>query len=164
MTTITTINNKYFYLRLFSFFFRHVVNFFILAYQLGICCVYVVFVASNVKDVVDEYWYKLDVRIYMVIFLLPLILINYVRNLKYLAPFSAVSNIITFVGFGITLYYIFSELHGLDEREAIGEVQNWPLFFGTVLFSLEAIGVVGINVAWVVKIFESEISEKYFQN
>ncbi|KAK6628809.1 hypothetical protein RUM43_002625 [Polyplax serrata] len=120
----------------------HVVNFFVLAYQLGICCVYVVFVASNVKDVVDEYWYDLDVRIYMVIFLLPLILINYVRNLKYLAPFSAISNIITFIGFGITLYYIFAEVHGIDEREAIGEVKNWPLFFGTVLFSLEAIGVI----------------------
>lgn len=121
-----------------------------LAYQLGICCVYVVFVASNIKDVVDVYWIKLEVRIYMVIILLPLILINYIRNLKYLAPFSAISNAITFLGFGITLYYIFTNLHGLDERHPVGDVKNWALFFGTVLFSLEAIGVVSnkINILY----------------
>lgn len=127
-----------------SFHFRHVINFFVLAYQLGICCVYVVFVSENVKGVVDQYVGKLDVRIYMVIFLLPLILINYIRNLKYLAPFSSIANVITFVGFAITLYFIFTDLPSLSERDPVGKVQHWPLFFGTVLFSLEAIGVVGI--------------------
>ncbi|KAL0279965.1 UNVERIFIED_CONTAM: hypothetical protein PYX00_001405 [Menopon gallinae] len=120
----------------------HVINFFVLAYQLGICCVYVVFVSENVKGVVDQYTGELDVRIYMVIFLLPLILINYVRNLKYLAPFSSIANIITFVGFAITLYYIFTGLPSLSERDPVGQIKHWPLFFGTVLFSLEAIGVI----------------------
>lgn len=113
-----------------------------LAYQLGICCVYVVFVASNVKDVVDQYFQEMHVRIYMVIFLLPLVLINYIRNLKYLAPFSSLANIITFVGFAITLYYVFDDLPNISERDPVGKIQHWPLFFGTVLFSLEAIGVV----------------------
>lgn len=113
-----------------------------MAYQLGICCVYVVFVASNIKDVADYYYEPLDLRLYMLMCLLPLILINYVRNLKYMAPFSSLANIITFIGFGITLYYVFDDLPSLSERAPLGRPIDWPLFMGTVLFSLEAIGVI----------------------
>lgn len=65
------------------------------------------------------------------------------RNLKFLAPFSTVANILTFVGFGITIYYLFSE-EGitLDDKKPFGKPEEFPLFFGTVLFALEAIGVV----------------------
>jgi len=76
--------------------------------------------------------------------LVPLVLINYVKNLKYMAPFSTLANIITFIGFGITLYYVFDDLPSLSERDPVGEVMHWPLFMGTVLFSLEAIGVVSL--------------------
>lgn len=76
--------------------------------------------------------------------LLPLILINWVRNLKYLAPFSTLANILTFVGFAITLYYIFTDVPSITEREPVGKLEHMPLFFGTVLFALEAIGVVSI--------------------
>lgn len=73
--------------------FSNVVNTFLLIYQLGTCCVYVVFVSSNIKSIVDLYVEeKTDVRLYMLIILLPLILINWVRNLKYLAPFSTIAN------------------------------------------------------------------------
>ena len=86
----------------------------------------------------------MDVRIYMVILLLPLIFLNWVRNLKYLAPFSTAANLLTFVGFGITLYYIFTDIPSITSREMVGELRHIPLFFGTVLFALEAIGVVCI--------------------
>lgn len=65
-----------------------------------------------------------------------------VRNLKYLAPFSTLANVITIVSFGIICYYIFREPLTLDHREPVGKLQNFPLYFGTVLFALEAIGVV----------------------
>lgn len=67
-----------------------------------------------------------------------------VRNLKYLAPFSTIANIITMVSFGIICYYIFREPITLEGREPGGELKNFPLYFGTVLFALEAIGVVRI--------------------
>lgn len=122
---------------------RHVVNIFLLIYQLGTCCVYVVFVATNIKSILDLYLTEeTDVRLIMLITLLPLILINWVRKLKYLAPFSTVANAVTLVSFGIILYYIFREPISFEGLAAVGEIRNWPLFFGTVLFALEAIGVV----------------------
>jgi len=76
--------------------------------------------------------------------LLPIMLLNFVRRLKYLAPFSALSNVLIVTGVGITLYYIFRDgLPPLSERNWIGEARGIPLFFGTVLFALECIGVVG---------------------
>lgn len=104
---------------------------------------YVVFVASNIKSILDLYLEeKTDVRLIMLIILLPLILINWVRNLKYLAPFSTLANLVTMVSFAIILYYIFREPISFDGLDAVGHLRNWPLFFGTVLFALEAIGVV----------------------
>lgn len=124
-------------------YITHVINTFLLIYQLGTCCVYVVFVSSNIKSIADYYMEeKADVRLYMLIILLPLILINWVRNLKYLAPFSTFANGVTMVSFGIILYYIFREPFSTDGKDAFGEIKNFPLFFGTVLFALEAIGVI----------------------
>ncbi|KDR21505.1 proton-coupled amino acid transporter-like protein CG1139 [Zootermopsis nevadensis] len=121
----------------------HVVNTFLIIYQLGTCCVYVVFVSSNIKEVVDEYHEpKLDLRLYMAMLLLPLILINWVRNLKYLAPFTTLANCLTFIGFGITLYYVFVDIPHISTRNPVGTLRDFPLFFGIVLFALEAIGVI----------------------
>lgn len=116
----------------------HVVNTFLLIYQLGTCCVYVVFVSSNIKSVADYYLESpVDVRLCMVIILLPLILINWIRNLKYLAPFSTLANAITMVSFGIICYYIFREPVSTENKEAFAPASGFPLFFGTVLFALE---------------------------
>lgn len=87
---------------------------------------------------------EIDERLYMLMLVLPLILINWVRNLKFLVPFSTVANIVTFASFGIILYYIFRDPLDFGDRAPVGEVKNFPLFFGTVLFALEAIGVVRI--------------------
>uniref|UniRef100_A0A1B0G5A8 Amino acid transporter transmembrane domain-containing protein n=2 Tax=Glossina TaxID=44049 RepID=A0A1B0G5A8_GLOMM len=121
----------------------HLVNTFLLIYQLGTCCVYVVFVSSNIKSVADYYLETpVDVRLCMLIILLPLILINWVRNLKYLAPFSTLANAITMVSFGIICYYIFREPVTTDGKDDFAPLNGFPLFFGTVLFALEAIGVI----------------------
>lgn len=90
----------------------------------------------------DEYFPVLNVRLYMCILLLPLILINWVRNLKYLAPFSSIANAVTLVSFGIIAYYLFSDIKSLEDRAAVANFKGMPLFFGTVLFAMEAIGVV----------------------
>lgn len=71
---------------------------FLIVYQLGICCVYIVFVAKNVKEFTDEYTNNMAIEYYMLILLVPLILLNCIRNLKLLAPFSTLANVITFIG------------------------------------------------------------------
>lgn len=122
---------------------RFIINSFLIVDLIGCCCVYVVFVARNVKQIVD-YYYELDVdiRVIMLAMLVPLILINLIRKLKYLAPFSMVANVLIAAGMGITMYYIFQDLPKTTERPAMVEVKHWPVFFGTVIFALEGIGVV----------------------
>ncbi|XP_018355306.1 PREDICTED: proton-coupled amino acid transporter-like protein CG1139 [Trachymyrmex septentrionalis] len=116
---------------------------FMIIYQLGICCVYIVFVASNIKQVTDQYWAPLDISTHMLILLLPLILINYIRNLKLLAPFSTLANLITFVGLSMILIkYMFQDLPPISDREMFGTLRNFSLYFGTTLFALEAVGVI----------------------
>lgn len=117
-------------------------NAFLLIYQIGTCCVYVVFVAENLQSVLKHFGVEVTVFQVMLGVLLPLILINWVRDLKYLAPFSAIANAVTIVGFGIILYYIFREMPTVEGKVPAGKITEFPLFFGTVLFALEAIGVV----------------------
>ncbi|XP_012531465.1 proton-coupled amino acid transporter-like protein CG1139 [Monomorium pharaonis] len=115
---------------------------FMIIYQLGICCVYIVFVATNIKQVTDQYWEPLGISTHMLILLVPLILINYIRNLKLLAPFSTIANLITFVGLAMTLVYMFDDLPPISDRELFGSLRNFSLYFGTTLFALEAVGVI----------------------
>lgn len=67
-----------------------------------------------------------------------------IRNLKFLAPFSTFANFITLISFGIILYYIFDVPVSTESKIAFGKLTDFPLFFGTVLFALEAIGVVSV--------------------
>lgn len=84
-----------------------------------------------------------EVQIFMLYILVPLILLNYIRNLKLLAPFSTLANVITTAGFVCILYYVLRDgLKDAGDRTMIGTWEGIPLFFGTVLFALEAIGVV----------------------
>ncbi|CAK9812255.1 Proton-coupled amino acid transporter-like protein CG1139 [Anthophora quadrimaculata] len=120
----------------------HIINLFLMVYQLGSCCVYTVFVATNLQLALKSTLPDIDVRLYMLAILLPLILVNWIRNLKFLAPCSTIANCITLVSFGMILYYIFREPLSFKDREIIGNVESFPLYFGTVLFALEAIGVI----------------------
>lgn len=78
--------------------FRPVVDGFLIVYQAGICCVYVLFVATNIKKLMDIFDNSIDVKVYVASLLLPFILLMCVRNLKLLAPFSLFSNFLTFAG------------------------------------------------------------------
>lgn len=40
------------------------------------------------------------------------------------------------------LTYVLKDLPPLSEREEFGEIAEFPLFFGTTLFAIEAVGVV----------------------
>ncbi|CAH0546703.1 unnamed protein product [Brassicogethes aeneus] len=131
-------------------FAKACINLFLVIDLLGCCCIYVVFVAKNVKQVVDFYAaddYKFDTRIYMAACLLPLLLFNSIKKLKYLSPFSMIANILMAVGLSITFYYILTD-NPTEEQKAERVVENivspihWPMFFGTVIFALEGIGVV----------------------
>lgn len=119
------------------------INSFLVIDLIGCCCVYIVFVSRNVKQVVDVYVAEeMDLRIYMAILLPFLIIFSLVRNLKYLAPFSMLANVLIATGMGITFYYIFVDLPSISDKPNFVGVTQLPLFFGTAIFALEGIGVV----------------------
>lgn len=117
----------------------------LLATYYSALCVYVVFVASSIKQVGDYYMNHtdvLDIRVYIPMLLIFLIPISLIRNLKYLVPFSALANIFILISFVISLYYIFKDSLDVGDLEYIANVQQLPLFFATVIFAMEGIGVV----------------------
>lgn len=62
--------------------------------------------------------------------------------MKHLAPLSTIGNLLTIASFGIILYYIFREKLSLEGKRMAGPISEFTIFFGTVLFALEAIGVI----------------------
>lgn len=126
-----------------SRFAKALINLFLVIDLLGCCCVYIVFVSKNVKQVVDHHsGSDIDLRMYMLALLPLLILINFIRNLKYMAPFSMIANILIACGMGITFYYIFTDMPSFDSKPNFVDITKLPMFFGTAIFALEGIGVV----------------------
>ncbi|KAM3968329.1 proton-coupled amino acid transporter-like protein acs [Aphomia sociella] len=111
---------------------------------ISVLCVYIVFIGSSFKEVLDVALpeYQLSIQTYCILTLVPLALICQIRNLKYLVPFSAIANVMLLIVFAITMYYIFVDLPSVSEREIVADISQWPLFFSTVIFAMEGIGVV----------------------
>ncbi|XP_058126355.1 proton-coupled amino acid transporter-like protein pathetic [Anopheles ziemanni] len=109
----------------------------------GTCAVYTVIIATNFKQVI-EYYYgeELNLRFMIALLLVPLILLSWVPNLKYLAPVSMVANVFMGVGLGITFYYLVTDMPPVTERPLFQPIMQWPAFFAIVIFAMEAIGVV----------------------
>ncbi|CAG9841153.1 unnamed protein product [Diabrotica balteata] len=130
-------------LRRFAPYAPGITNFFLIVYQVGICCVYVVFVGVNIKAVCDEYIKpEINQTLYILMFFIPFLLIMMLRNLKLLVPFSYLANFITLLTFGVCGYYVFQNLPAFSSLPAFGPLDKYPLYFGTCLFSLQAVGVV----------------------
>uniref|UniRef100_A0A8P0P1N1 Solute carrier family 36 member 2 n=1 Tax=Canis lupus familiaris TaxID=9615 RepID=A0A8P0P1N1_CANLF len=100
---------------------RRIVSFFLIVTQLGFCCVYIVFLADNLKQVVEAVngtttncHYNetviltptMDSRLYMLSFLPFLVLLVLIRNLRVLTIFSMLANISMLVSLIIITQYI----------------------------------------------------------
>lgn len=124
---------------------RKFVNGALLATYYSALCVYIVFVARSIQQVADFYMEvgdRLDIRVIIPMLLIGLLPLCLVRDLKYLVPFSAVANVFILVSFAITLYYLFNVAPNVDNIEMVAPAQKLPLFFATVIFAMEGIGVV----------------------
>lgn len=82
--------------------------------------------------------------------LLPLLIaVNLIRNLKYLAPFSMVANILMGIGMVITFFYVFRDgLPAVGDRPSFASFETLPIFFGTAIFALEGVGVVSFTTEY----------------
>ncbi|ALC44275.1 CG32079, partial [Drosophila busckii] len=111
-------------------------------YHFGVDCVYVVFIAKSIKLLADMYIEPLDIRIYMGLLTVPLLASFAIRELKYLVPFAVISNLLLILSVVIICSYLFGDLPSLSERQAVQPLQGYAFFFGTVLFSIESVGVI----------------------
>ncbi|KAH8371234.1 hypothetical protein KR093_006704, partial [Drosophila rubida] len=124
-----------------SKFLAYQVDAFLCAYHFGVDCVYVVFIAKSVKELGDLYFTPMDIRLYMALLTLPLLLTFLISDLKYLVPFAILANILLLASFAIICSYLFSNLPSLGERRAVQAWTHYPLFFGTILFAIESVGM-----------------------
>ena len=107
------------------------------------CSCYTVIIAKNFGQVISHYLgYEVEPRIIISALLIPLILLEYVPNLKYLAPVSMLANVFMAVGLGITIYYLVIDIPSFSERRLVSPLYTFPTFFSVTMFAIEAIGVV----------------------
>ncbi|XP_055705064.1 proton-coupled amino acid transporter-like protein CG1139 isoform X1 [Phlebotomus papatasi] len=129
-------------LRRYAQLVRIIINIFLCITQLGFCCVYFLFVALNLQEVIAKYYVKIDVRVYLVLILIPMIALNMVRNLKYLTPVSLLAAVLTVSGLSITFYYVLQDLPPTSTVKGFASWAQLPLYFGTAIYAFEGIGIV----------------------
>lgn len=114
--------------------------FFILSY-----CIIVHKTHKFLFQVMSHYFdLHLNIDEYLLIMLVPMIILNLVKNLKYLTPISLFAAILTVTGLGVTFFYMLQGLPRTSTVQAFANWHQWPLFFGTAIYAFEGIGVVSI--------------------
>lgn len=100
-------------------------------------CVYIVFISKTFHDIFHHFGLmEWNIRIYILMVMIPVILIGQLRSLKVLVPFSATANIFILVTFAITLYYMFNDSLEFSDKPLVVNWTKWPLFFATVIFAV----------------------------
>ncbi|XP_025420636.1 proton-coupled amino acid transporter-like protein CG1139 isoform X2 [Sipha flava] len=126
----------------YSVFFRKSVNSFIVISQLGLCCVYVIFISKSLQQVMSWYNTHVDVHLSILITMVPVLISSLIRNLKFIARLSALANVCMFVGIFVILYYCTIDLPPITSRTPVAHWTTLPLFFGTSIFAFEGISLV----------------------
>lgn len=122
---------------------RRAVVLFLIITQLGFCCVYSLFVASNLSIVIRVlFGYHLRVELLLIIELPVMILFNLIRNWKHLAIISTIANILQTSGLIFVFYDLCQNLPPISSRPAINDVEKLPLYFGIAIYAFEGIGLV----------------------
>ncbi|XP_061703773.1 proton-coupled amino acid transporter-like protein pathetic [Cydia pomonella] len=121
---------------------KNVINVFLVITQLGFCCVYFLFVATNLQDTLRFFHINLSVHSYLVLLFPPIVALAMVKNLKYLTPVSLIASIMTAWGLMITFYYILQDLPRTNSVKSFASWHQLPLYFGTAIYAFEGIGVV----------------------
>lgn len=94
----------------------------------GTCSVYTVIIAKNFQQIAEHYYHQeINIRICIAALLIPLILLSWVPNLKYLAPVSMIANGLMGIGLGITFYYLVFDLPDVSSRPMVGNLMEFPV-------------------------------------
>lgn len=69
-----------------------------------------------VVQVIAHYFFKIDIHWFLLALLLPMIVMNWINNLKYLTPVSLFASLLTSSSLGITFFYMLQGTVALHIR------------------------------------------------
>lgn len=122
---------------------KYFVDYALMATYFSAGCVYIVFIGNTFHSIFSTiYGWETDVRVYIIIIMIPILFIGQIRSLKFLVPFSGSANVFILVVFGIVIFYIFKEPLVFSDKVMVADWTKWPIFFSTVIFAMEGIGAV----------------------
>ncbi|XP_060621465.2 proton-coupled amino acid transporter 1-like isoform X1 [Anolis sagrei] len=145
------------WLRNHSIWGRYVVGFFLILTQLGFCCVYFVFLADNLKQVISAangttnncnanetalLAPTMSSQLYILCLLPFVVLLVFIQNLKILSIFSMLANLLMLSSLIMIYQYIVRDIPDPTHLPMVAPWKTFPLFFGTAIFAFEGIGVV----------------------
>ncbi|XP_062562033.1 proton-coupled amino acid transporter-like protein CG1139 isoform X2 [Armigeres subalbatus] len=126
--------------RFLSKFTTGFVDIMILIQSVLTCCLFLIFIAKSIHDVVyNQLGVEWDVRYYILMVVVPVIFITQIRELKYLVPISLIANALLICSIGITLYFILSEPFTLEDKNLWPQWSTVPSFASAVLFAIQGI-------------------------
>lgn len=119
---------------------------FLIVAQLGFCCVYLIFVPTNLKQVIDFYYpdNTLNIQILMSMVLLPLMLFCLIKDLKILAPFSTLANGLIIASMVVIFYELFfvGSFKPTKDLVMVNSYTKWPSYFSSAIYAFEGISLV----------------------
>lgn len=106
-------------------------------------CVYIVFVANTFHEICNTlFGWTMNVRVYILIVMVPILFIGQIRYLKHLTPFSGLGFFFTSITLGIVLYFIFKDPLVIHDKPLVASITKWPYFFTTISFAMSAITLI----------------------
>lgn len=115
----------------------------LLATQFGLCTVFLLFVAENIKYVVDYYVPESQYPLYMYLIITAVAVspFTFVRSIKRLAKISAIGNVSMTVGLLIMVVYCVQDIPDISNYPLVTNATRIPLFFGVALIAFESANV-----------------------
>ncbi|KAJ2160905.1 hypothetical protein GGF46_001890 [Coemansia sp. RSA 552] len=114
--------------------------------QLGFCCAYVIFVATNMQDLwntLTKCQYQLSTETWILIQLMIYVPLSFVRKIKKFASLSMVGNLFILLGLGYLFLYDFWSIITKGPADVVQfNPSKFPLLVGTAAFSYEGISLV----------------------
>ncbi|XP_029171839.1 proton-coupled amino acid transporter-like protein CG1139 [Nylanderia fulva] len=129
------------WLQRFIKYVPYFIDILMIIYQLGICSIYIVFIASFIKQITDKYWIPLSTEIHTYLLFLPLALLN-IQNHMLLEPFTILGDCFTIGSLSLLLSIMFYDISSITKMDMFGSFRNFAVYFGMTLFALEAISMI----------------------
>ncbi|KAH8302450.1 hypothetical protein KR044_006864, partial [Drosophila immigrans] len=103
--------------------------------------VYIVFVALNLRQFVEEYWCAIDLRLLIAIVGVCCIPLFIIRHLKYLVPANIIATFLILGGLLAIFWYLFRGLPSISDRDLFPNWIKIPFALGIIIFSSSSVGV-----------------------